>query len=86
MKDSKSETARWMEGIRNLPESDIQRRVKNEREFEKELSSLINKYSLECGSDTPDFILAGYLMNCLRNFNGIIAFRYQHSAEGNSDG
>lgn len=34
-------------------------------EFEKALSSLINSYSIENGSDTPDFILAQYLSNSL---------------------
>ena len=37
--------------------------------FEKELEALINKHSLENASDTPDFILAKYLCNCLRAFN-----------------
>jgi hypothetical protein len=39
------------------------------REFAKELEHLINKHSLENGSDTPDFILAQYLCHCLSNFN-----------------
>lgn len=38
-------------------------------EFEKELTNLINCYSLENGSDTPDFILAKYLVGCLQAFN-----------------
>jgi hypothetical protein len=37
-------------------------------EFTKELERLINKYSLENGSDTPDFILAEYLTMCLVAF------------------
>jgi hypothetical protein len=37
--------------------------------FEGELSSLINKYSKENGSNTPDFILAQYLNECLESFN-----------------
>jgi hypothetical protein len=36
--------------------------------FQKELTKLINKYSLENKSNTPDFILASYLVGCLRNF------------------
>jgi hypothetical protein len=44
-------------------------------EFKKELSQLINSYSMENGSDTPDFILAEYLKNCLDNFNNIISKR-----------
>jgi hypothetical protein len=37
--------------------------------FEKELTSLINKHSLESFSDTPDFILASYLRTCLEAYN-----------------
>lgn len=36
--------------------------------FKKELESLINKYSKENDSNTPDFILADYLGNCLKSF------------------
>lgn len=46
-----------------------------ETEFEKELEHLINKHSLENGSNTPDFILAQYLKGCLDNFNIIIQAR-----------
>jgi hypothetical protein len=38
-------------------------------EFEKELESLINRHSLENGSNTPDFILAEYLRDCLDAFD-----------------
>ena len=41
-------------------------------DFKKELECLINKYSLENGSNTPDFILAEYLTNCLKNFNDVL--------------
>lgn len=44
-------------------------------EFEKELESLLNRYSKENGSDTPDFILAEYLIGCLENFNNIVGKR-----------
>jgi hypothetical protein len=37
--------------------------------FLVELSELINKHRLENDSDTPDFILAQYLNDCLRTFN-----------------
>ena len=37
--------------------------------FLKELTALINKYSLENKSNTPDFILANYLTHCLELFN-----------------
>lgn len=38
-------------------------------EFRKELESLINKHSKENGSDTPDYILAEYLLGCLSTFD-----------------
>jgi len=37
--------------------------------FRKELEDLINKHSMETWSDTPDWILAEYLHNCLENFD-----------------
>lgn len=37
--------------------------------FKKELEILINRYSLENASNTPDFLLAEYLYNCLNAFN-----------------
>lgn len=37
--------------------------------FRTELAGVLNKYSLENGSDTPDFILARYLQNCLNAFD-----------------
>lgn len=40
-----------------------------ESTFEKELEQLINKYSQENNSNTPDFVLAMYLSNCLIAFN-----------------
>ena len=43
--------------------------------FEKELTELINKYSLENGSNTPDYILAKYLNDCLTTFNKAIKKR-----------
>lgn len=46
-------------------------------EFQKELSSLINKYSRENMSDTPDFILAQYLEGCLTNYSIAVTKRDQ---------
>lgn len=37
--------------------------------FARELKQLINKYSLEGGSDTPDFILAEHLIRSLELFH-----------------
>lgn len=49
--------------------------VPREEQFHRELTSLINKYSKENDSNTPDFILASYLTGCLRTFNSITESR-----------
>ena len=36
--------------------------------FRKELTDLINKHSLEQYCNTPDFILADYLVACFNNY------------------
>lgn len=41
----------------------------NELTFYGKLEQIINEYSKENDSDTPDFILAEYLSRCLENFN-----------------
>ena len=44
--------------------------------FRGELESVINRHSMERrGGDTPDFLLAEYLTNCLRIFDGIVKRR-----------
>jgi len=43
--------------------------------FEKKLADLINSHSLENGSNTPDFLLATYLIGCLANWNLITRAR-----------
>jgi hypothetical protein len=37
--------------------------------FRRELEELINRHSQENGSNTPDFILADYLIGCLVLFD-----------------
>lgn len=46
-------------------------------DFEKELENLINRYSKENDSNTPDFILARYLNKVLINFNAAVLDREQ---------
>jgi hypothetical protein len=60
--------------MRGRREKTLWRHRKNEAqnrrgEFAKELESLINRHSQENDSDTPDFILAGYLRDCLSAWN-----------------
>lgn len=40
----------------------------NSKELEKEIENLMNKYNIDTITDTPDFIIAEYLMTCLRNY------------------
>ena len=49
-----------------------------ERDFFKDLTNLINRYSFEKGSDTPDFILSTYIQGCLVNFNEAVNRREEH--------
>ena len=44
-------------------------------DFKKELMSLLNKHSKEQDSNTPDFIIAEYLVNCLKTFNESVISR-----------
>lgn len=43
--------------------------------LEGEIRAAINRHSAENGSDTPDFILASYLIGCLTNFNNAVCRR-----------
>ena len=43
--------------------------------FKDELRDLINKHSMENGSDTPDWLLAKYLCLCLDAFDETIRIR-----------
>lgn len=45
-------------------------------DFRHELQDLINRYSLENGSNTPDFILADYLADCLMTFDKAVSRRH----------
>ena len=40
--------------------------------FKKELENVLNRYCMENGCDTPDFILAKYLQGCLMNFDATV--------------
>lgn len=40
--------------------------------FKTQLQDLINTHSRENDSDTPNFLLAEYLINCLENYELIV--------------
>jgi hypothetical protein len=53
-------------------------------EFRKELVALLNRNSIENGSNTPDFILAGYLTACLQAWNESVCARERWYGRSNS--
>lgn len=40
-----------------------------------ELAKVLNRYSMETASETPDFILAEYLLACLAAWNMAVSMR-----------
>lgn len=48
----------------------------------KELTDLLNKHSKENESNTPDFILAKYLIGCLMAFNAAMIDRDSWYGDG----
>lgn len=52
--------------------------IKNKEPFETQLRHLINTHSLENGSDTPDYILAEYLLDSLDAFDNATKLRDKH--------
>lgn len=54
--------------------------------FRNELESLINRFSRENGSDTPDFVLAAYLQDCLDSFDRAVIAREKYYGRVAEDG
>ena len=46
-----------------------------EDKFETDIRDAINRHSKENGSNTPDFVLAAYLVACLKNFDYFTRYR-----------
>lgn len=51
-------------------------------DFVARLKDLLNEYSAENGSDTPDYVLADYLSFCLINFDMAIKKREKWHGRG----
>lgn len=49
----------------------------NRTEFRSELERLINRYNKESVSDTPDFILADYIISCLAAYDKAVTRRVE---------
>ncbi len=70
-----AETYRWLGSTNSKDESMQEAKPDIETDryigsgFRDDLETLLNRHSMENGSDTPDFILAEYLTNCLQAFD-----------------
>lgn len=53
-----------------------------ELDFRTELEHVINRHSRENGSNTPDFILAGYLADCLKAWDAATQAREKWYGRG----
>lgn len=56
--------------------------LRRKSEFRSELENLINSHSMENESDTPDFILADYLLDSLAAFDKAVRCRHEWHASG----
>lgn len=48
----------------------------------KELAAVLNRHSMEDGSNTPDFILATFLLDCLASWDKTVAARERWYGRG----
>lgn len=73
----KEDPAQWMENIvRSFgPSLPGPEKAEERGSFLEELRGLINRHSAENGSDTPDFLLAAYLYDCLVAFDRTVRDR-----------
>jgi hypothetical protein len=52
------------------------------KDFRKELERVINTFSKENGSNTPDFVLAQYLEDCLAAYDRAVNTRDEWTSPG----
>jgi hypothetical protein len=64
-----------VEGPGRIDGESARRQIKELSEFQRDLTALLNKHSRENGSNTPDFILADYLLGCLSTFDRYVSAR-----------
>lgn len=46
--------------------------------FRERIEEVINVFSLEDGSDTPDYVLSAYLVDCLKAYDRALQRRDKH--------
>ena len=51
-------------------------------ELRNELSAVLNRFSMENGSNTPDFLLADYLCDCLATWESTVEKREKWYGRG----
>jgi hypothetical protein len=63
------------------------KRKEHEMSFLEELTALLNKHSMEAsGGNTPDYILAKYLLACLDAFDAAVRLRQEwYEKDGNTN-
>lgn len=49
--------------------------MRRDHDFERALAEVINRFSKEGGSNSPDFVLAAYLASCLDAYNHAVFSR-----------
>ncbi len=62
------------------------RQSAEEHSLQRALEHLLNSFSLENGSDTPDFVLATFLLNCLRAFDQGVQERQKFYGKETTEG
>jgi len=67
-----------------IPQMDTAESITNRNNmFRKELAEVINRHNQEWGPSTPDFILADYLIHCLRAYTKATVWnKAWHSEDG----
>lgn len=66
-----------MPGLREGNAAMTQEQMQKRAKFMAELQTLINKHGLENESNTPDFLLAEYLLGCLSIYDHTVNKRFQ---------
>lgn len=76
----------WTQGILQQPVTPVNECATPEPTFLQELAGMINRRSMESESDTPDYILAEYLTQCLKAYESAVRARHIHRYGSDMDG
>lgn len=67
-----------LDELRAMTENQYRLRQPKPDTFKEALTEIVNIYSQENGSYTPDYIIAEYLIDCLAKFNKAVNDREVH--------